>query len=358
MEPPILLLPSELKHHIAELSSPSSLASLARTHTAYKRVAEQALYNTISLFPNDVNSLTCVETLAMNSEKAAFVRFLTMQFWGDHHWDTRSIFITYLLKALINMHFLSDLRLRSHNNEWIDDVRKILCEGHFRLQTLYCNDWLDCSQIIRIQSELRILGMYTNPYPNRILHTLKQFHDAQLPLPMIFVLTPFGGWRTIDIFPSFYSIDCCATVPQILARCYNEHHQDSASFQPNNVTRVSLYVGFFDMPKLHVFAKDMAVNFPRISALDFFLDRPYEIPSQEMKKFLSFFFNLCQLFFVQVEKSEGVASLSGQRLPEGIKVAHAKEWKVVCPELRTVFFPDGSSLKLVQGEDEWAVTGW
>ena len=38
-----LLLPLELKHRV-ELSSHDSLASLARTHTAFQSEAEQALY--------------------------------------------------------------------------------------------------------------------------------------------------------------------------------------------------------------------------------------------------------------------------------------------------------------------------
>ena len=59
-----LSLPSELKHRIVELS-------LARTHTAIQSQAEQALYRTLSN-----PSLKCLETLATNSGKAGFVRFL------------------------------------------------------------------------------------------------------------------------------------------------------------------------------------------------------------------------------------------------------------------------------------------
>ena len=43
-----LLLPSELKHRIVELFPHDSLASLARTHTAFQSEAEQALYRTLS----------------------------------------------------------------------------------------------------------------------------------------------------------------------------------------------------------------------------------------------------------------------------------------------------------------------
>ena len=88
-----LLLPSELKHRIAELSSQDSLASLARTHTAYKREAEQALYRSLSS-----PSLNCLETLATNSEKAGFVRFLTLEdVYHDGHDNQQAT--SYLVKC-------------------------------------------------------------------------------------------------------------------------------------------------------------------------------------------------------------------------------------------------------------------
>ena len=69
-----LLLPSELKHRIAELSTHDTLASLAQTHTAFQKEAEQALYRSLSN-----PSFKCLETLATNPEKAGFVHFLTME---------------------------------------------------------------------------------------------------------------------------------------------------------------------------------------------------------------------------------------------------------------------------------------
>ena len=110
----LLLLPSELKHHIAELSSQDILASLARTHTAFQRVAEQALYRTLSN-----PSLKCLQTLATNSEKAGFVHFLSMEQIDRHH-QAETI---YLFSALYKMHFLSDLRLRL---PWVPEVGSLI----------------------------------------------------------------------------------------------------------------------------------------------------------------------------------------------------------------------------------------
>ena len=107
-------LPAELKRHIVELSSgsPSSLAALARTHTAFQGEAEKALYETLHISANNINSLKCMHTLVTNPEKAALVRFLTVEIQnGDNTVNPKML--TYLSRGLINMHCLSDFRVRS-----------------------------------------------------------------------------------------------------------------------------------------------------------------------------------------------------------------------------------------------------
>ena len=106
-------LPSELKHLIVELSSgsPASLAALARTHTSFQREAEKALYDTISIFIGGGDSLKCMEILATNPKKAALVHFLIIEF-SHATFQSRKVMF-YLSKSLINMHSLSDFRVRS-----------------------------------------------------------------------------------------------------------------------------------------------------------------------------------------------------------------------------------------------------
>ena len=114
------LLPLELKRLIVELSSNDSLAALARTHSIYQREAERALYNTLSIYSVTHRSLKCMETLATNPEKAALVRFLTVQYarGNVHYVKTRNQRVTiYLLKILINMHSLSDFRITTLPDE-------------------------------------------------------------------------------------------------------------------------------------------------------------------------------------------------------------------------------------------------
>jgi hypothetical protein len=109
------LLPLELKHLIVlELSSdsPSSLAALALTHTSYQREAEKALYGGPFITGYRDDSLKCIKTLATNPEKAALVRSLTIEY-TRHDFGTSRSLATYLSKSLIDMHSLSDFRIRS-----------------------------------------------------------------------------------------------------------------------------------------------------------------------------------------------------------------------------------------------------
>ena len=146
-----LSLPPELKHGIVKLSPPNTLASLARTHPALQVVAEQALY--LSLH-NPV--LKCLETLATNSEKAGFVRFLTMDIYyyennpDGLNWEPAMI--SYLLNALVNMHSLSDLRMRlSPIKSWSESLDNILWSvyelGSFDLLKITAGDTVTFMQV-------------------------------------------------------------------------------------------------------------------------------------------------------------------------------------------------------------------
>lgn len=87
------------------------MAALARTHSAFLREAEEVLYESLYIIDND-NSLKCMKTLATNPEKAALVRFLTITYTFINI-DCDRRLTTILLKSLINMHSLSDFRMKS-----------------------------------------------------------------------------------------------------------------------------------------------------------------------------------------------------------------------------------------------------
>jgi hypothetical protein len=238
------------------------LAALARTHTSYHKEAERALYKNLSIYNTSDDSLKCMETLATNSEKAALVRFLTVEYAPLYLRDNIQVdnivknlkVTTYLSKSLINMHCLSDFRVKLNHDEaeveMINGLGKILwsvlkilifseltvllvtSQGHFRLQTLYCHNFFDLSQIITRQTELQILGLYSPSNPGNILKTLKELHDAQLFLPIIVTFERESLTTLIDrisIFPAFCSVDRRATIPLLLVQSFCKD-QDNDTF--------------------------------------------------------------------------------------------------------------------------------
>jgi len=296
----MILLPSELKCLIVELSSgsPNSLAALARTHTSYQREAERALYDNIFIFTLRDDSLKCMETLATNPEKAALVRFLTVEYARDNTVKNRRV-TTYLSKSLINMHSLSDFRIRSRPGDeaQMKGLGKILCQGHFRLQTLYCHDVLNISQIIKSQTELQILGIYMPRGSRHILKSLKELHNnAELFLPIVLMLqresfTPYPDH--ISIFPAFYSVDRCATMNQVLVQSFSKEQDAYMVASADNVRELSFYLfDSSDIPFISALAKNMAVSFPHIGYLNLSFERRCEIPTQEIKEEFSCFSNL------------------------------------------------------------------
>jgi len=340
----------ELKHRIVELSSHDSLAALARTHTAYQREAEQALYHTLSC-----PSFKCLKTLATNSEKAGFVRSLTMEYIRNENDDHVRPAIDCLLDALVNMHSLSDFRLRIRRYEvqpWMvgdGSLDKILCNVHFRLQTLYCDEPHDLSRIIKSQTELEILGIYRIYDKAKFLGALKRLQNAQLHLPVVVALesTFHRDFDKISIFPAFYSIDRHPAIHQVLAKSFDKDSGSDTLADADRIFQLSIYlVDSCDMPSIHELTKNMTVMFPKIVFLTFCFEDSCEISSQEMKKILSLFPSLRYLIFElwYPRRRNG-------KIPEDIKMAHVKDWEFACPELISVSFIDGSTHH--RGSREW-----
>ena len=161
-------LPAELKRHIVELSSgsPSSLAALALTHTTYQREAEKALYDTLSILAHSDDSLKCMKTLATNPEKAALVHSLTVEYVHDDiNKNVNQRVTAYLLKGLINMHSLSDFRVRSRPGaKMIRGLDKIL----WSVCNILISSKLTTPNLLTIQS--RSFSITKSVLPRRFQH--------------------------------------------------------------------------------------------------------------------------------------------------------------------------------------------
>ena len=215
-----------------------------------------------------------METLAKNSEKAGLVRLLVIEY-AHCNTDKNRRVTTYLSKILKNMHSLSDFRVR-------------YSQGHSRLRALYCPELLSISRIVKSQTELQILGLYHRDYygsARNILIALKELHDAQLLLPIVFTfrlgyycnyLTYIPIYvRRFGIFPAFYSVDRFATVSQILAESFRKDQgKDSdVDARADMIFEISIYlIDTSDMPSFYALAKELAVSFHQIVWLNLYFD--------------------------------------------------------------------------------------
>ena len=151
------------------------------------------------------------------------------------------------------------------------------------MQALYCPDVFNLSEIIKSQTELKILGV-CNGGSRNILKTLKEFHNAQLFFPIVLTLgrdTSLSLPDHISIFPPFYSADRWATIHQLLAQSFSKDKDSSYMVADlNNIRKLSIYlIDSSDMPSITALAKNMSVFFPRIRYLNLCFKRRCEIVS-------------------------------------------------------------------------------
>ena len=131
------------------------------------------------------------------------------------------------------------------------------------------------------QTELQTLGLYTHGNGNKILKTLEKLHSARLFLPIVFTCNSTVH-DEITVFPAFYSVDRCATIPQVLAQFYNNFccKGDFMYANVDNVTQLTIYlVDSSNLPSIYALAKDVAMTFPRIEWLGLRVERRCKIVS-------------------------------------------------------------------------------
>ncbi|KAG6830661.1 hypothetical protein H0H92_015388 [Tricholoma furcatifolium] len=205
-------LPREIKALIASYCSPpATLASLAVVQRAFQVEAERNMYASIAVTNSKPFERDRVyETLAVNQRKAGYVRFLQVDAFLSCSQDK---FIASILPTLVS---IKDLRLK-FNDEFTNvredgtfsgigkEVSEILRSQCFqRLETLFCDERLHISEIVKCQKSLQNLGIYGSG--EMTIRDLEQLRaECHVPLPMIFCLTSHWSHHNgyIALFPTF-----------------------------------------------------------------------------------------------------------------------------------------------------------
>jgi hypothetical protein len=109
---------------------------------------------------------------------------------------------------------------------------------------------------------------------------VKELYKAQLFFPIVLALEhPTFTFPPdhITIFPSFYSIDRRATIPQVLVQSFCKDYGDNMVADPDAVNELTICSS--DMPSISALAKDMAVSFPQIGWLNLCFERRCDVVS-------------------------------------------------------------------------------
>ena len=243
----------------------------------------------------------CLETLAANSEKAALVRALAVECTRDNP-DENWKAMTCLVKVLTNMHSLSDFRLRMRPriaNFWFRDRKKVISNINKILWLVY--------EVLIFSKLTILLEIQWKPFSikNSLLrrctgHLRNHRESTRITATWN---TPRSGkpfetsqtfsWCSIRVIPSnhlyiasLYSVDRSATIPQLLAKSFEEdrgYHVSADVDRGYHVDRVydlSIYlIDSSDMPTVYALTSSMAWSFRRISRLNFWFERQCEIVS-------------------------------------------------------------------------------
>ena len=110
----------------------------------------------------------------------------------------------------------------------------------------------------------------------------KEFQNAQIHFPIVLASTRsevrnfYARRDYITLFyPTLYSVDRRATIPQVLAQSLGKSSYPSHKFR-----RLFIYlIDSSDLPSIYALAKDMAVSFPKINWLYLLFERRCDIVS-------------------------------------------------------------------------------
>ncbi|KAG6856416.1 hypothetical protein H0H87_004709, partial [Tephrocybe sp. NHM501043] len=197
-----------LKLEIAQYCSAATLSSLALVERGFQAHAERELYTSIAVTSESFTGV--FKTLALNIKKGELIRFLTVEACrmqpSENHLLAKA-----LLSILPTLVSLKDLRVRflaDLETSLIKELSTTISGAQFHLHTLFCNDALDITQIVKDQYHLQFLGLYRGwggSLPT--IQLLKVLQADSVPLPIVFTLER-EGWNAgthncIELFPAF-----------------------------------------------------------------------------------------------------------------------------------------------------------
>ncbi|KAG6908979.1 hypothetical protein DXG01_002468 [Tephrocybe rancida] len=311
-------LPSKVKYRIANHCSPKTLFSLALVQRAFQPEAERELYATIAVTARTFTSV--FETLSSNSKKAELVRFLTLEA---------------LVSFLPTLTSLTDLRVRFYLEKEMacgQELSDIIRGCHFRLHTLFCNEWLDLVQIVKKQSDLKFLGIHGG-FGRGILPILKQLQSESVPIPItsyLYYESTVTDYNCIQLFPAFPPPRTDQRPYRALKPIIDRDCGSLMTMERNKIIQAEVfYVDVGDTVHVADVILDMADCFPNVYALTLLAQQPSKVDLAEIKQIISPIRDLEELEFRKWYDETKEATRSDERhdIHPDKKLACAQEWE-------------------------------
>ncbi|KAG6844095.1 hypothetical protein H0H87_009835 [Tephrocybe sp. NHM501043] len=273
------------------------LCSLALAASELQPEAEEKLYSSIAVSADRIDSLQHVfETLETNPQKAGFVRFLTVEAMTMDPEQTGQNYIAVqeLLALLPKLISLTDLRLKIY--PWSYDP---LLES-----------------------------MLNHPH----LH--------------------------IALYPAFQPAGMDGILSRVLKPAIN---RDIGIYEPLDCDSIGELYLFFetleDTDYVSRYILDAAQCFPNVQVLVLLVQRSFKLVSDDIGTIITPLRNLKKLsFMLYMGEEDDIrrnATMIEHSIDKKTKVAYARQWQAVCPELERVYFYHGLSARRIIST--WAV---
>ncbi|KAF5317312.1 hypothetical protein D9611_003627 [Ephemerocybe angulata] len=157
------ILPPELHSEIVGFCSPSALRYLPLVNKEFRFHSEKLLYAHVAVRSSRQWQVGVFETLATDTTKAGYVKFLSLEFDQPEH-PTDSLVLQRLVSAGPALKNLKDLRIRLRQDLRLENytagVFSMLCAGYFQLNTLFVGDYYDFGAVLKAQEHLTVLGVF------------------------------------------------------------------------------------------------------------------------------------------------------------------------------------------------------
>ncbi|KAF6746783.1 hypothetical protein DFP72DRAFT_621640 [Ephemerocybe angulata] len=246
------VLPPELNSEIAAFCCGDSLRHLALVNKEFQAHAEKLLYARV-VVQTYQGRVGAIETLATNATKAGYVTFLSLDFSGKR-WPTDSPTVEKLLTAGPALTNLKDfrIRLRYDLRNHVDGLDGMLSTGHFHLNTLFVDHYLDFNTILEGQNDLTVIGIFqvlsNGDAPVSLLKSVKGRSLLTVGLEQ-------GGYlpyyNNVDLVPELLSLEQAQNFDTIFNQAFEGDDMGAVFTKAKRVTTAFVYLQ--DVPSREIF---------------------------------------------------------------------------------------------------------